>query len=96
MDIGIQEILLLSVLALLVLGPERMPETVRTVAIWIARIRRNARKIWQTVEREIDADEIRQRIHNEEILEELGESRDALEEVDRQLRSDLVDKRPDQ
>lgn len=89
MDIGVQEILLLSVLALLILGPERMPDTVRTIAVWVARIRRNARKIWQTVEKEIDADEIRQHIHNEEILEELGESRKALDEVNRELGKDL-------
>lgn len=89
MDIGIQEILLLSVLALLILGPERLPETVRTIAVWVARIRRNSRKIWSTIENEIHADEIRQRIHNEEILEELGESRKILDEVDKELKEKL-------
>ncbi len=89
MDIGLQEILLLSVMALLVLGPERLPETVRTIAIWVARIRRNGRKIWSTIESEINADEIRQRIHNEEILEELGQSRKILDEMDKELKEKL-------
>lgn len=89
MDIGIQEILLLSVLALLVLGPERLPETVRTIAIWVARIRRNGRKIWSTIENEVNADEIKQRIHNEEILEELGQSRKILDEVEKDLKEKL-------
>ena len=84
------EILLLCVLALLILGPERMPETVKNVAIWIARIRRNGRKIWESVEREIDADGIREHIHNEEILEQLGESNKILNDVDAQLRQDLA------
>lgn len=84
-----QEILLLSVLALLILGPERMPETVKTIAVWIARIRRNGRKIWETVEREIDADAIREHIHNEEILEQLGESKKILGDVDAQLRQEV-------
>lgn len=92
MDIGIQEILLLSVLALLVLGPERMPEAVRTIAIWIARIRRNAQNIWRSIEKEIDADEIRQRIHNEDILEELGESRKVLDDVEKEFNKDILDK----
>lgn len=89
MDIGIQEILLLSVLALLVLGPERLPETVRSIAIWVARIRRNGRKIWSSIESEINADDIRQRIHNEEILEELGQSRKILDDVSKELNEKL-------
>ena len=89
MDIGIQEILLLSVLALLVLGPERLPETVRSIAIWVARIRRNGKKIWSSIESEINADDIRQRIHNEEILEELGQSRKILDDVSKELNEKL-------
>jgi len=88
-DIGVQEILLLSVLALFVLGPERLPETVRTIAIWITRLRRNGKKIWSTIESEINADEIRQHIHNEEILEELGESRKILDDVNKELKEKL-------
>ena len=90
MDIGIQEILLLSVLALLVLGPERLPETVRTIAIWVARIRRNGQKIWRSIEQEIDADGIRQRIHNEDILSELGESKKALDDIEHELKRDVL------
>lgn len=91
MDIGVQEILLISVLALLVLGPERLPETVRTIAVWVARIRRNGQKIWRSIEREIDADGIRQRIHNEDILGELGESKKVLDDIEHELKKDVLD-----
>jgi len=88
-DIGFQEILLISVLTLLVLGPERLPETVKTIATWVARIRRNGRKIWVSIENELNTDEIRERIHNESILEDLGESKKVLKDVEQELKKQL-------
>jgi len=88
-DIGFQEILLISVLTLLVLGPERLPETVKTIATWVARIRRNGRKIWVSIENELNTDEIHERIHNESILEDLGESKKVLKDVEQELKKQL-------
>ncbi len=81
MDIGIQEILLISVLSLLILGPERLPAAIKTVALWIGRIKRSFNDIKTDIEREINADEIRQQIHNENIMHQLGESADQLKQT---------------
>ena len=46
-DIGFSELLLIALVALLVMGPERLPETVRSIALWIGRLKQmlaNARK----------------------------------------------------
>ncbi len=79
MDIGIQEILLISVLALIVLGPERLPVAVRTVAIWLGRLKRSFNDLKADIEREIDADDIRRQIHNENVLHELEKARTDIE-----------------
>ncbi|MDP3814970.1 Sec-independent protein translocase protein TatB [Pseudomonas sp.] len=68
-DIGFSELLLVGVVALVVLGPDRLPGAVRTASLWIGRIKRSFLSLKQEVEREIGADEIRRQLHNEQILQ---------------------------
>lgn len=91
MDIGIQEILLISVIALIVLGPERLPSAVRSAAIWISKIKRSFNDIKNDIEKEINADEIRQQIHNENILHQLGEPIEQLQQTAKEFDSTLND-----
>ncbi len=91
MDIGIQEILLISVIALIVLGPERLPSAVRSLAIWIGKIKRSFNDIKSDIEKEFNADEIRQQIHNENILHQLGEPIEQLQQTAKELDSTLND-----
>ena len=68
-DIGFTELLLIGLVALIVLGPERLPGAVRTAGLWIGRAKRSFANIKSEVEREIGADEIRRQLHNERILD---------------------------
>ena len=68
-DIGFTELLLIGLVALFVLGPERLPGAVRTAGLWIGRAKRSFANIKAEVEREIGADEIRRQLHNERILD---------------------------
>ena len=73
-DIGFAELVLVSVIGLLVLGPERLPGAIRTVSLWFSRLRRSFNSIRAEIEREINADEIKQDIHNEEVMHSLREA----------------------
>ena len=66
--ISFSELLLVGLVALLVLGPERQPGAARTAGLWVGRLKRSFNAIKQEVEREIGADEIRRQLHNEHIL----------------------------
>ena len=66
--ISFSELLLVGLVALVVLGPERLPGAARTAGLWIGRLKRSFNSIKQEVEREIGADEIRRQLHNEHIL----------------------------
>lgn len=70
-DIGFQELLLVGVIALLIMGPERLPSAVRTASLWLSRLRRSFQQIKTEIEREIGADDIKQQLHNESILSNL-------------------------
>lgn len=73
--ISFSELLLIGLVALLVLGPERLPGAARTAGLWIGRLKRSFNAIKQEVEREIGADEIRRQLHNEHILSLEDEAR---------------------
>ncbi|MEH6557534.1 MAG: Sec-independent protein translocase protein TatB [Oceanicoccus sp.] len=79
-DIGFQELLLIGVISLLIMGPERLPGAIRTSSLWIARLRRSFQQIKSEIEREVGADEIRQQIHNESIMKDLEKTKDAIQD----------------
>ncbi len=88
-DIGFPELVLISIVALLVIGPEKLPETVRTITLWIGRIQRSFSNIKREIENEIGADEIRQQIHNEAIMKELEEAKQTIEEADKEVKNTI-------
>jgi sec-independent protein translocase protein TatB len=58
-DFGFSEILLIFVLALVVLGPEKLPRVVREVGRWVGRARAMARQFQEQLEEEMDVDRAR-------------------------------------
>ena len=79
--ISFSELLLVGLVALLVLGPERLPHAARTAGLWVGRLKRSFNAIKQEVEREIGADEIRRQLHNEHILSLEQEARKILSPI---------------
>ncbi len=70
-DIGFLELLVIAVLSLLVMGPERLPETLRGVNLWIGRIRHALSTARREIEDELGMEDVRQQLHNEEVLREI-------------------------
>ncbi|MDA1298782.1 MAG: Sec-independent protein translocase protein TatB [Proteobacteria bacterium] len=88
-DIGFPELLLISIVALMVIGPNQLPQTIRTASLWIGRFRRSLASIRQEIEKEIGADEIRAQLHNEQIMQELEQSKAALKDTTDQINSGI-------
>ena len=70
-DIGGFELLLIAVVGLLVIGPERLPETLRTLGLWLGRLRRSFTAVKTEIEKEIGMDEVKRQLHNEAVMEEM-------------------------
>ena len=68
---GELELLLIVVVALVVIGPERLPEALRTLGLWLGRLRRSFTSIKSEIEKEIGMDEIRRQLHNEQVMAEM-------------------------
>lgn len=80
-DIGFTELVMIAVVGLLVIGPERLPGAIRTGSAWLARFRRSFNDIKREVEQEL---------HNDEVMQDLkrssGKLRDQASLVERQIR----------
>ena len=90
-DIGFPELLIVSVVALLVIGPEKLPETIRSLSLWIGRFRRSLSNLRMEIENEIGADEIRQQLHNESIMQSLKETKTEIDVAIRETENTLRD-----
>ncbi len=78
-DIGALELILIGVVVLLVVGPERLPKLARTAGLWAGRARRAFASVKEEIDREIKAEELREILRKqaasnplEQILEEDG------------------------
>ncbi len=72
LDIGFAELLVVSAVALFVVGPERLPSAIRAISLWLGRVRRGFEEIKADVSREL---------HNEEVMRALRESRDEVQDL---------------
>ena len=61
-DIGFTELLLISVISLLVLGPERLPKAARTVGLTIGKIKRSFSNIQEELERQVRTEELKEKL----------------------------------
>ena len=63
-DIGFSEIALIAVVALLVLGPERLPKVARTVGALVRRARSSWQNVRGEIERELAAEDMKKTIND--------------------------------
>lgn len=58
-DVSFWELLIIGVIALVVVGPERLPGLMRTVGLWVGKARASFQSIRDEVEREVHAEGLR-------------------------------------
>lgn len=76
-DIGFSELFMIALVALVVLGPERLPKAARFAGLWV----RRARTQWQSVKSELENE-----LADEELGRSLRATRDELYDVRKQLK----------
>ena len=75
-DIAFSELILVAVISLIVMGPNQVPETVRSVGLWVGRIRQAISSAKRELENEVGMEEIREKLHNEEVLRNINETKE--------------------
>ncbi|MCY4222635.1 MAG: Sec-independent protein translocase protein TatB [Thiotrichales bacterium] len=59
-DVGFQEITLIGLIALIVVGPERLPRMARTLGLWAGKIRFYVNQVKSDIDREVRAQELKE------------------------------------
>lgn len=88
-DISFIELLVVFVVALLVLGPEKLPDAVRTGALWLGRAKRSFGKVKAEIEQQLNADDIRRQLHNESILADIEKARKSADQLVKDTRKEF-------
>ncbi|MEQ1512045.1 MAG: Sec-independent protein translocase protein TatB [Lysobacteraceae bacterium] len=77
-DIGFSELFLTAIVALVVLGPERLPKAARFAGLWV----RRARAQWYSVKNELENE-----LASEELKRTLRDTRQAVADIDADIRT---------
>ena len=76
-DIGFLELIIIAVVALVVIGPERLPGVARNVGKWVGRTRRFVTQIKSDIDREMKQEELRKALERDAGLDELKQIMDS-------------------
>jgi sec-independent protein translocase protein TatB len=98
-DIGFWELLLTAIVALVVVGPERLPKVVRVCGLWIGRANASLQAVKNDIAKELRAEEIKQAFKKPDDLPDLNEIIDIDEPMKfksnpDKSREDSIDKKP--
>lgn len=84
-DVSFSELVLILVVGLLVFGPEKLPEVIRTTTRWIAKMRSGFTQVRNEIEREAGLDELKREIHNQSIIDSFKDVQNDLRGARREL-----------
>ena len=65
LNIGMTELLVFGIIALLVLGPEKLPEAARFAGKWYGKVKRMVSNVQNDIDRELRMSELREQMQNE-------------------------------
>jgi len=99
-DIGFSELVLIAIVALLVIGPDRLPKVARTAGLWVGKMRGFVTSVKADIDHELAADELKKILKEQadssgvhEIIEETKSTTDDIQQQDYVMRA-IVDSDP--
>lgn len=88
-DVGFWELALIAVVALLVVGPERLPALARSMGLWAGKIRRYTDHVRREIERDFNAPELREMLEKpaplDDVYAAVKETKETLQETEKEL-----------
>lgn len=75
---GFSELMVIAIVALVILGPERLPKAARFAGLWV----RRARNQWDSVKQELERE-----LHAEDLKREMQSLRQTMQDTDNELRA---------
>ncbi|MGR8931508.1 MAG: Sec-independent protein translocase protein TatB [Gammaproteobacteria bacterium] len=90
-DVGFSELVMVGLIALLVIGPERLPKAARIAGFWVGKARSTIANVKAEIKHELHAEEMRQMLQQHSVSDDLHqiatETQAAVDEINSTLKS---------
>jgi sec-independent protein translocase protein TatB len=74
-DVGFSELIMVGLVALLVIGPEKLPKAARIAGFWLGKARSTIAHVKIELKQELHAEEMRQLLQQHSLVEELQQAK---------------------
>ena len=91
-DIGFSELVAVGLIALIVLGPKRLPEVARTAGRWMGQLRRFISDVKQDIDREVHSKDLAEL---RKLREELSDTRQMMQDTSGELMKGFAEISPE-
>lgn len=88
-DVGFSELCMVALVALLVIGPERLPKVARLTGFWLGKTRNMIASVKAEINAELQAEEMRQLLKEQAGLDELQKIQDDFSEAASTVKASL-------
>ena len=91
-DIGFFELCLIGIIALLVIGPEKLPRVARTVGLWIGKAQGMVKTVKYEIDEQVRVEELKQSLErakntlDNNVTESIKEAESSIEELQNQIK----------
>ena len=88
-EVGFSELCMIALVALLVIGPERLPKVARLAGFWLGKTRSMVANVKAEIHAELQAEEMRQLMQEQSGLTELQRLQDELDSASQAITTSL-------
>jgi sec-independent protein translocase protein TatB len=89
-DIGFSELVMIGLVSLLVIGPERLPKVARIAGFWIGKARNIVASVKSEIKQELHAEELRQIFKEQADLQEFHAALNETTDVTNSIKTSLA------
>jgi sec-independent protein translocase protein TatB len=88
-DFGFWEIILILMVALIVVGPERLPGLARTAGLWVGKAKRFVSEVKAEIDQELAADELKKALDKQEAMSDVYDIIEETRNVTRDIKQEI-------
>ena len=89
-DVGFSELIMIGLVSLLVIGPERLPKVARIAGFWIGKTRNIVASVKAEIKQELQAEELRQIFKEQADLQEFHAALDETADAANSIKASLA------
>jgi sec-independent protein translocase protein TatB len=88
-DFGFWEILMIVLVALIVVGPERLPGLARTVGFWVGKAKRMVADVKTEIHEQVAAEELKKALDEQDLMEDVYEMIEETKKTGQEIRQEV-------